>query len=95
VLAARRLAALNSAIIEDGSRFTGGEVASFCQLAASKVAQIAIVEDQEYSAIRPLIDWLDYNGFLLDLELGAAGSLTVGTKRVCLQSPLLQAIATF
>ena len=23
----------------------------------------AIIEDQEYSAIRPLIDWLDYNGF--------------------------------
>ena len=23
----------------------------------------AIVEDQEYSAIRPLIDWLDYNGY--------------------------------
>jgi uncharacterized LabA/DUF88 family protein len=22
----------------------------------------AIVEDQEYSSIRPLIDWLDYNG---------------------------------
>lgn len=24
---------------------------------------IAIYEDQEHSAIRPLIDWLDYNGF--------------------------------
>jgi uncharacterized LabA/DUF88 family protein len=23
----------------------------------------AIVEDQEYSTIRPLIDWLDYNGY--------------------------------
>ena len=23
----------------------------------------AIVEDQEYSSIRPLLDWLDYNGF--------------------------------
>jgi uncharacterized LabA/DUF88 family protein len=22
----------------------------------------AIIEDQEYSSIRPLIDWLDYNG---------------------------------
>src|ERR687888_943760 len=22
-----------------------------------------IVEDQEYSSIRPLIDWLDYNGY--------------------------------
>lgn len=23
----------------------------------------ALVEDQEYSSIRPLVDWLDYNGF--------------------------------
>ncbi|MFV0281735.1 MAG: NYN domain-containing protein [Rhodoblastus sp.] len=23
----------------------------------------ALIEDQEYSAIRPLIDWLDYNGY--------------------------------
>ena len=23
----------------------------------------AIIEDQQYSSIRPLIDWLDYNGF--------------------------------
>ena len=23
----------------------------------------AVVEDQEYSSLRPLIDWLDYNGF--------------------------------
>ena len=22
-----------------------------------------IIEDQEYSAIRPLVDWLDYNGY--------------------------------
>ncbi len=25
----------------------------------------AIVDDQEYSPIRPLVDWLDYNGFTL------------------------------
>ncbi|MEZ5773424.1 MAG: NYN domain-containing protein [Hyphomicrobiaceae bacterium] len=25
----------------------------------------AIVEDQEYSSIRPLIDWLDYNGYTM------------------------------
>ena len=24
---------------------------------------IAIVEDQEFSSIKPLIDWLDYNGY--------------------------------
>src|SRR5438477_8892434 len=23
----------------------------------------ALIEDQEYSSIRPLIDWLDYNGY--------------------------------
>src|SRR5437588_11051262 len=23
----------------------------------------AVIEDQEYSSIRPLIDWLDYNGY--------------------------------
>jgi uncharacterized LabA/DUF88 family protein len=23
----------------------------------------AIIEDQEYSSIRPLIDWFDYNGY--------------------------------
>ena len=38
-------------------------------LAASSAALLrafyytALVEDQEYSPIRPLIDWLDYNGF--------------------------------
>ena len=25
----------------------------------------AVIEDQEYSSIRPLIDWLDYNGFMV------------------------------
>ena len=25
----------------------------------------ALIEDQEYSSIRPLIDWLDYNGFTI------------------------------
>lgn len=25
----------------------------------------AIVEDQEYSPVRPLVDWLDYNGFTM------------------------------
>jgi uncharacterized LabA/DUF88 family protein len=25
----------------------------------------AILEDQEYSSIRPLVDWLDYNGFTM------------------------------
>jgi uncharacterized LabA/DUF88 family protein len=25
----------------------------------------ALVEDQEYSPIRPLVDWLDYNGYTM------------------------------
>ena len=25
----------------------------------------AVIEDQEYSSIRPLIDWLDYNGYTM------------------------------
>ena len=25
----------------------------------------ALIEDQEYSSIRPLIDWLDYNGYMV------------------------------
>src|SRR6267378_7256590 len=29
----------------------------------------AIFEDQEYSSIRPLIDWLDYNGFTVVTKL--------------------------
>src|SRR6267143_1164633 len=29
----------------------------------------ALVEDQEYSPIRPLIDWLDYNGYTMVIEL--------------------------
>src|SRR5205807_294755 len=29
----------------------------------------AIIEDQEYSSIRPLIDWLDYNVYTVLVEL--------------------------
>ena len=28
----------------------------------------AIIEDQEYSSIRPLIDWLDYNGYTVVID---------------------------
>src|SRR5260370_27621763 len=28
----------------------------------------AIIEDQEYSSIRPLIDWLDYNGYTVVIK---------------------------
>src|SRR5258707_13412612 len=26
----------------------------------------AVIEDQEFSPVRPLLDWLDYNGFTVD-----------------------------
>jgi uncharacterized LabA/DUF88 family protein len=28
----------------------------------------AIIEDQEYSSVRPLVDWLDYNGYTVVTE---------------------------
>ena len=32
----------------------------------------AVIEDQEFSSIRPLIDWLDYNGFtVVEVDPGA------------------------
>jgi len=30
----------------------------------------AIIEDQEYTSIRPLVDWLDYNGFTVVTKAG-------------------------
>src|SRR5207344_837853 len=35
-----------------------------CQLVRA-LYYTALAEDQEYSSIRPLIDWLDYNGFTM------------------------------
>jgi len=39
----------------------------------------AIIEDQEYSSIRPLIDWLDYNGYTVVTK--AAKEFTDGSGR--------------
>ena len=42
-----------------------------CRIPASEGASIracyytALLEDQEYSPIRPLVDWLDYNGYTM------------------------------
>src|SRR5690606_14287224 len=44
----------------------------------------ALVEDQEYSSIRPLIDWLDYNGFTVVTK--AAREFTDATGRRRLRS---------
>lgn len=39
----------------------------------------ALIENQEYSAIRPLVDWLDYNGFTMITK--PAKEFTDGTGR--------------
>jgi uncharacterized LabA/DUF88 family protein len=40
----------------------------------------AIVEDQDYSSLRPLIDWLDYNGFSV-VTKAAKEFVEVGGRR--------------
>ncbi len=41
----------------------------------------AIVEDQEYSPVRPLVDWLDYNGFTLVTKPAREYTDSTGRKR--------------
>ena len=41
----------------------------------------ALVEDQEYSPIRPLVDWLDYNGFRLVTKPAREYTDSQGRKR--------------
>ena len=41
----------------------------------------ALVEDQEYSPIRPLVDWLDYNGFTLVTKSAREYTDAQGRKR--------------
>ena len=41
----------------------------------------ALVEDQEYSPIRPLVDWLDYNGFRLVTKSAREYTDAQGRKR--------------
>src|SRR6266581_264311 len=41
----------------------------------------ALVEDQEYSPIRPLVDWLDYNGFTLVTKPAREYTDSMGRKR--------------
>lgn len=42
----------------------------------------AIIEDQEYSPIRPLIDWLDYNGFTMITKPAKEFIDPLGNKKV-------------
>src|SRR3712207_4736363 len=49
---------------EDGIRDIGVTGVQTCALPILRAFYYtALVEDQEYSSIRPLIDWLDYNGY--------------------------------
>src|ERR671938_1202809 len=41
----------------------------------------ALVEDQEYSPIRPLVDWLDYNGYRLVTKAAREYTDNQGRKR--------------
>ena len=41
----------------------------------------ALVEDQEYSPIRPLVDWLDYNGFTMVTKTAREFTDREGRKR--------------
>src|SRR6187399_931787 len=42
----------------------------------------AIIEDQEYSSIRPLIDWLDYNGFTVVTKAAKEFTDASGRRKV-------------
>ena len=42
----------------------------------------ALIEDQEYSSIRPLIDWLDYNGFTVITKPAKEFTDSTGRRKV-------------
>src|SRR6266850_1089433 len=42
----------------------------------------AIIEDQEYSSIRPLIDWLDYNGYTVVIKATRESIDASGRRKV-------------
>jgi uncharacterized LabA/DUF88 family protein len=42
----------------------------------------AIIEDQEYSSIRPLIDWLDYNGYTVVTRVTKEFNYASGRRKV-------------
>jgi uncharacterized LabA/DUF88 family protein len=42
----------------------------------------ALVEDQEYSPIRPLVDWLDYNGYAMVTKSTREYTDSMGRRRV-------------
>ena len=42
----------------------------------------ALIEDQEYSSIRPLIDWLDYNGYTVVTKAAKEFTDSTGRRKV-------------
>src|ERR1700687_918779 len=42
----------------------------------------ALAEDQEYSSIRPLVDWLDYNGFTMGTEATKSVTDALGHRKI-------------
>ena len=42
----------------------------------------ALIEDQEYSSIRPLIDWLDYNGYKVVTKLAKEFTDASGPRKI-------------
>lgn len=42
----------------------------------------ALVEDQEYSSLRPLIDWLDYNGYSVVTKAAREFTDSTGRRRI-------------
>lgn len=42
----------------------------------------AIVEDQEYSSLRPLVDWLDYNGYMVVTKPAKEFTDSTGRRKV-------------
>src|ERR1700704_2392343 len=42
----------------------------------------ALAEDQEYSSIRPLVDWLDYNGFTMVTKPTKEFTDAIGRRRI-------------
>src|SRR5271168_4201791 len=42
----------------------------------------ALVEDQDYSPVRPLVDWLDYNGFTMVTKPAKEFTDQAGRRRI-------------
>src|ERR671938_1446729 len=42
----------------------------------------ALIEDQEYSPIRPLVDWLDYNGYTMVTKPTKEFTDSLGRRRI-------------